>query len=227
MRKFLLLLLMPIAVLAQPGKKVKKIKPAPVKAVENKLVITGTITGLADKGIVKLMSADGKGTIVATAAADKNKFTLTTVLPEPAVYLLQLPPATDYVPVFAGNETITLTGNVNNLDGLVFKGSPSQADFAEYTALIQPLLVQVTDISQKASTGGVTDSLRTAYTIASQAILATADAFLNKKPSSPVSPLMLLVIKRYAPSGEYIAERYNRLTEQGKAGFMANCWGRR
>jgi peroxiredoxin len=229
MRKFLLILLMPLAVVAQPGKKTKpgKAKPAtvkPVKAMENKFVLSGTITDMPDKTEVSLMSSDGKGTILATAKSVKNKFSLSAVLPVTGIYLLQFPQQ-QAVPLFIGNETISATGDIHDVTNIKFKGSPTQDDFTAYTVIMQPLLEQSNAITQMASTGGVTDSLRTAYTNTSQGILAAADAFLNKKPASPVSALMLLVIKRFAPSGDYIEQRYNLLATQGKESFYGKMLG--
>jgi peroxiredoxin len=229
MRKFLLLLLMPLAVVAQPGKKAKqgKVKPAavkPVKAAENKLVLNGNITGLPDNAEVSIMSADGKGTILATAKAVKNKFRLSAVLPMTGIYLLQFPQQ-QIAPLFIGNETITVAGDIHDVANLKFKGSPTQDDFVEYTSIMQPLLEQSNAITQKASAGGVSDSLRTVFTNTTQGILAAADAFLNKKPASPVSALMLLVIKRFAPSGDYIEQRYNLLAAKSKESFYGQILG--
>jgi peroxiredoxin len=90
---------------------------------------------------------------------------------------------------------------------------------------MQPLLEQSNAITQKASAGTVTDSMRTAFTNTTQGILAAADAFLNKKPASPVSALMLLVIKRFAPSGDYIEQRYNLLAAENKESFYGKILG--
>jgi peroxiredoxin len=219
-------MLMPLAVVAQPGKKTKpgKAKPATVKAVEKKLILSGNITDMPDKTEVSLMSADGKGTILGTAKSVKNKFSLSAMLPMTGIYLLQFPQQ-QAVPMFIGNEKITATGDIHDVANLKFKGSPTQDDFAEYTSIMQPLLEQSNAINQQASGGGVTDSLRTAFTNTTQGILAAADAFLNKKPASPVSALMLLVVKRFAPSGDYIEQRYNLLATESKASFYGTMLG--
>ncbi len=229
MRKFLLVLLMPLAVVAQPGKKAKpgKAKPAvikPVKKAENKFVLSGTVTSMPDKTEISLMSSDGRGTILAATKSVKNKFSLSAALPETGIYLLQFPQQ-QAVPLFVGNESISATGDIHDVANLKFSGSASQDDFMEYSAIMQPLLEQSNNISQLASTAGVTDSLRTAYTNSTKDILAAADAFLSKKPASPVSPLMLLVVKRFAPSGEYIEQRYNLLAAEGKASFYGKMLG--
>ncbi len=229
MRKFLFILLMPLAVVAQPGKKTKpgKVKPAtvkPAKATEKKLVLSGNITDMPDNIEVSLMSSDGKGTLLATAKSAKNKFRLSALLPMEGIYLLQFPQQ-QVVPLFIGNEAITATGDIHDVANLKFNGSPTQDDFAEYTTIMQPLLEQSNTITQMASSGGVTDSLRKAYTNTTQGILAAADAFLNKKPASPVSALMLLVVKRFAPSGDYIEQRYSLLAAQGKESFYGKMLG--
>jgi peroxiredoxin len=220
MNKFLILLLMPICVLAQPGKKTKPAKAKPVaakrsKAVANQLTLNATITGLTDKTAVSLISSDGKSTVYATTMAVKNSFSLSAALPMTGIYLLQIGQQ-QQVPLFVGNETITAKGDIGNLNNLKFTGSSTQDDFSAYSGIMQPLLEQSNAISQQASTSGVTDSLRSAYTNTTQSILAAADAFMAKKPASPVTALMLLVIKRFAPSGDYIEQRYNMLAAESK-----------
>jgi peroxiredoxin len=224
---------MPLAVVAQPVKKVKpaKAKPTVAKTVKsvappvaNKLTINGDIAHMPDKTDISLVSADGKGTILATTKSVKDKFSISAVLPETSIYLLQFPQQQS-VPLFVGNEAITVTGDVHDVAKLTIKGSPTQDDFMEYSNIMQPLLEQSNAINQQAASGGITDSLRTAFTNTTQGILAAADAFLNKKPASPVSALMLLVIKRFAPSGDYMEQRYNLLASEGKASFFGKMLG--
>lgn len=210
MKKFLFAILMPLAVVAQPVKKTKPVKLAPVVKVGKELVINGTLLNLADNATVTLLSSDGGGGVMGTAKAKKQKFVIKAKLPEPAVYLLQLP-TQEMVPLFVSNDNITVTGDVNKVDDIKVKGSLLHNEFTEYTGLVQPYLEKSAALSQQASTMGVTDSLRAAYTSNNTGLLTAADAFLSKKPASPVSALMLLVIKRYAPSGDYIEERYGRL----------------
>lgn len=210
MKKLLFAILMPMALVAQPVKKTNPVKLAPVMKVGKALVINGSLLNLADNAAISLLSSDGRGGVLATTTAKKQKFTLKAQLPEPGVYLLQLP-SQEMLPLFVNNENITITGDVNKINDIKVKGSALHNDFAEYSTMIQPYLEKSAALSQQASTTGVTDSLRTAYTNNNMGLLAAADAFLNKKPASPVSALMLLVIKRYAPSGEYIEQRYDRL----------------
>jgi peroxiredoxin len=210
MKKLLFAILMPLAVVAQPVKKTKPVKLAPVVKIGKELVINGNLTNLADNAAVSLLSSDGKGGVLGSTTIKNQKFVLRAKLPEAGVYLLQMP-TQEMLPLFVNNENITVIGDANKINDIKVKGSPLHDEFAEYTVMIQPYLEKSAAITQQASTGGVTDSLRTAYTNNNLALLAAADAFLNKKPASPVSALMLLVIKRYAPSGDYIEQRYDLL----------------
>lgn len=210
MMKFLFALLMPLAVVAQPVKKTKPVKLAPVIKIGKELVVNGTLQNLADNVGVSLLSSDGKGGVLGSALVKKQKFLVKAKLPEAGIYFLQLP-SQEMVPLFVGNENITVTGDAKNINAIKVKGSPLHDEFAEYTSLIQPYLEKSAAITQQASNDGVTDSLRTAYTNNNLALLKAADVFLNKHTASPVSPLMLLVISRFSPTGDYIEQRFARL----------------
>jgi peroxiredoxin len=215
MKKWLLIGLLPLTVMAQkapkpkPGKAPKVTKTA-VAQPAGGLVVNGTVQGLADGMPISLIGSDGRGEVLATATVKKSKFQLKAKLPEPALYLLQLNPQQN-IPLFVGNETITVTGDANQPSGINVKGSPLHDEFTEYSTMMQPLLEESNNIAYKAQTGGVSDSLRKAYLANNTAILAAADAYLGKKPASPVSALLLLVVKRFAPAGDYIEKRYNGL----------------
>jgi peroxiredoxin len=215
MKKWLLIGLMPLTVVAQKAPKAKpgktaKAATATVKKVTEELIVNGSLKNLADNMPITLLSSDGRGGVLGSTTIKKGKFVLKAKLPEPAVYLLQLDPQ-QMVPLFVGNEAVTVTGDAKQPEAIQVTGSALHDAFADYSATMQPMLAKSDQLSRQASISGVTDSLRAAYTSNNAAILGAADAFLNKRPGSPVSALMLLVVKRFAPAGDYIETRYNNL----------------
>lgn len=216
MKKVLFILLMPLTLAAQPGTKgkTKPVKPkvAPVVKAAKELVVTADLKNLAENAAVSLMASDGSGNILGGALAKKGKFVIKAKLPEVGVYLLQLPNQ-QMIPLFVDNEAITVTGDATMLDEVKVKGSVVHDEFMEYSTLIQPLLTKDNELNAQAAASGVTDSLRIVYSANITKILTTADDFIGRKPASPVSALLLLVIKNrnYLPAGDYLELRYSRL----------------
>jgi peroxiredoxin len=205
MKKWLLIALLPLTAVAQKAPKAKpgkagKTANATVKKAIQELLINGTLRNLAEGMPITLLSSDGQGGVLASTTIRQGKFVLKAQLPEPAVYLLQLEPQ-QMIPLFVGNEAITLTGDAKQPDDIKVSGSPLHDAFMEYSSLIQPMLTKSEQLNSQAA----------AYTNNNTAILNTADAFLNNRTASPVSALMLLVIRRFAPAGDYIEKRYNSL----------------
>ena len=212
---------LPLFLSAQPVKS-KAVKPKAAKAVPATAAmwsLTGTITGVKDNSEVMVLSSDGANTIYITGKVVKGKFTLKSPLAGPAVYLLSFKDPEKIIPLFVDKGTMTIKGDINNTDALKVTGSALHDEFMEYTHLLEPFLNKGNELNQSAATKGVTDSLRQAFEANRTAMLTAADGFLKTKTSSPVSALMLLVITRYAPAGDYIAQRYGLLQGAAKDCF--------
>ncbi len=224
MRKIIicLFLIAPAALAAQTKIKTKP----PVKSVAaGQWSMAGTLKGLADNSAVSLLSSDGKSTVLAATKAVKGKFKLTAKLPETAVYLLNTASPAQNIPLFIGNEKTTVSGDIAKPEAIAVTGSAVHNDFVSYSAKMQPLLEQTNVLTQFASTRGVTDSLKQAYQQATMAIMMEAERFLLEKPASPVSPLLLLVVKRFSPGSDYIEQKYNQLQPAAQNSFYGRMLG--
>jgi peroxiredoxin len=223
MKKIVLFLLLPLTMLAQSKKAtttIKKINPGAA------LQINGNIAGLADNSTIKLLQADGSNKELASAVAVKNKFTINQKLANEGIYLLSFQQGAINIPVFVGNEKMSITGDINNKNQLVYKGSASQTDFLEYTKMMQPLMEEGNVINQMAAgPQGPTDSLRQAFEKVKNKILAKADVFLQSKSNAAISPLLLLIIKNYSPNEEYIKQRFDKLGNLAKQSYYGKLLG--
>jgi peroxiredoxin len=217
MKKIIIFLVLPFTLLAQNKKSTTTIKKTNSGAT---LQIIGNITGLLDNTAIKLLQADGSNKELATTVAVKNKFTINQKLVNEGVYLLVMQQGATTIPIFVGNEKLTITGDINNVSQLVYKGSASQNDFLDYTKMMQPLMLESNAINQLAAgPQGPTDSLKQAFEIVKNKILAQADVFLQTKSNSSISPLLLLIIKNYSPSETYIQQRFDKLGNLAKQSF--------
>jgi peroxiredoxin len=217
MKKIIIFLVLPFTLLAQNKKSTTTIKKTNPGAT---LQIIGNIVGLLDNTTIKLLQADGSNKELATTVALKNKFTINQKLVNEGVYLLAIQQGATTIPIFVGNEKLTITGDINNVTQLVYKGSASQNDFSDYTKMMQPLMLESNAINQLAAgPQGPTDSLKQAFEIVKNKILAQADVFLQTKSNSSISPLLLLIIKNYSPNEAYIQQRFDKLGTLAKQSF--------
>ena len=223
MKKFVWIVLFPFIASAQ---NVKKNKSAVTTANKTKgLVISGNLAGIADTAAISLLTADGNGFVLAKTKPVKGKFIVSVQLPATSIYLLSVSGIAATIPLFIGNEKLAVTGNITNPSEITYTGSATQNDFMLYSATMQPLLEQSNTLNQYASTNGVTDSLRQVYEGVRAQIINKADQFLNQKPASLVSPLVLLVIQRFAPSADYIEQQYNKFTTAVKKSVYGMALG--
>src|SRR3989442_172184 len=103
--------------------------PLGLLAQQKEFVITGTITGLADNSHVALTDLNKPTDTVAKAIVKKGSFVLKGKVEEPNLHQLNFDVAGKKALLFMGNEAITVKGNIDNVQQLQVKGSPTHNDF--------------------------------------------------------------------------------------------------
>lgn len=140
---FFVLFLFPGLVFAQKVKKVATKKTTVSKAVTKNekavtkpadgFIINGNITGLADGTSIQLLNGS-TGSPEGNTTVQKGKFTLTGKVASPDFRLITINGQPPYITIFADNSNITVTGNKENFERAVIKGSASHDDYAAFTA---------------------------------------------------------------------------------------------
>src|SRR6266498_1073766 len=92
--------------------------PAALLAQKKGFEITGTITGLAEKSRVTLTDLNRPTDTVARGVVTKGTFILKGIVEEPNLHQLNFDVAGKKAVLFMGNETITVKGNINNVQQL-------------------------------------------------------------------------------------------------------------
>jgi peroxiredoxin len=198
--------------------------PFTVFAQADGFVITGKITGLKDSSRVLL--TDGvDGRTVGSAIARNGGFTIKGKMQEPSVLRVNFPSYNNQgVDLFAGNEAVTINGDINNVQNAVVKASSLQEDFMVFKTTIVPYIVEIRSLANAINSGQFPqkrDSMMQAYNDARTKATSGTIQFIANKKSSQVSAFVLSVM---APLFNNIAEvevYYTTLAPAARKGVFA------
>ncbi len=114
-----------------------------------------------------------------------------------------------------GNETITIKGNIENVQQFAVKGSAVNNDFSDFQKIFNPLFQTLTTLNQKMySTPNrqPSDSLMAIYKQAYDATIVAIEKFVTDKKNSPVTPFMLVVTRELEQDPIKLETRFNQLS---------------
>jgi len=171
-------------------------------------IISGQVTGFSDGTPVSFLN-DQTGQPEKQTTIQGGKFVIKGKMEQPAFKGLIFANAQPLIPLFLDNSNIKVTGDKNALEKLVITGSPSHAQFIEYSEKLKPFAKLFS-----ADTQVEYDSL------AIREVKKICEDFVKKYPASYVSPLA--IIRLYQASGEGVKaeELYNLLTEEVKSSYL-------
>jgi peroxiredoxin len=196
--------------------------PVAVMAQQKGFVITGTITGLAENSRVTLVDLNKPTDTLARAKVTKGTFVLKGTVAEPNLHQLNFDVASKKSVLFMGNETITVKGNIENVQQFDVKGSTVNSDFLEFQKIFNPLFQTLTGLNQKMYSkpnAQPEDSVMAAYKATYDAIVGAIDKFVMEKKTSPVTPFLLVVTRELEQDPITLEKRFNLLTPAGQQGF--------
>ena len=179
--------------------------------------VEGHIRGIADKSVVTLTDANKPTDTLARTTVKAGVFVLTGQVTEPNLLILNLGSAKKKTSLFIGNETVALTGDVENLSAMQVKGSSSETDFLFFEQTFNPYFRQISQLSQLANSAeGVSkkDSIGNAYQIAVMSIQVKVDSFIQQRKSSYVSPFLLVVVNQLSDDIFLLERRYQGLSPE-------------
>lgn len=195
MQKFLLLLLFPVISFAQNT---------------NGFEIKAKIVGLKDSTKLSLKSGS-EGKVLASAISLGGEFVLRGKLENAELCILNFSGLTEMADFFINNESLTITGDINNLKALQFSGSETEADYLEFKNLLDPYKEKLNGLAGKINQEkdpNIRSSLMKDFTDLKQQVINAASDFMNKKPSSSVSPFVLYAISPLMDGGTPQLEPY-------------------
>jgi len=141
---------------------------------------------------------------------------------EPNLFELNLGSAKTKAPLFIGNDNLSISGSKEDIKGLTTKGSSSNDDFAQFQKDFNPFFVRINSVMQLAnSPAGAQhkDSLFQVYKRVADSTLNKLDQFISSKPSSFVSPFVLVVLNQLSEDVMAQQKRLASLSPEVQKGY--------
>jgi peroxiredoxin len=189
---------------------------------EARFAIIGDIKGLAENELVFLTDVSNPTDTLAQGRAKNGHFVLNGHVQEPNLFELNLGSAKTKTPLFMGNDNISISGTKEDVKGLTAKGSSSNDDFVQFQKEFNPFFTRINGIMQVAnSPAGAPhkDSLFSVYKRVADSTLKELDQFIASRPSSYVSPFVLVVLNQLSEDVMAQEKRLASLTADVQKGY--------
>jgi hypothetical protein len=176
-----------------------------------KLQINGDLKNVPEGATVSLI--DGMANkVIDSSKVIGGKFALSAQIDNPSIYVLGFGPASK-IPVFVGNDQLTITGDLAKSDAIEYKGSVSQDLYITYMKTLTPKIQALFGAKSLAgSPAGAKskDSLDKQIEKSEAEITSSITDLLKTNSKSPVSTLFLIQTTNFVPYiKDHIADLYH------------------
>jgi peroxiredoxin len=179
--------------------------------------LEGHVKGLAEKSLVSMTDANKPTDTLARGIVKGGVFILNGQLNEPSLVILNFSSAQKKSSLFIGNESVTVEGDIENLNAMQARGSVSETDFILFEQTFNNYFTQLNQLSQLSNAPDASskrDSIGQAYQKVSMEIQSKVDYFIQQKKSSYVSPFLLVVVNQLSDDVFLLERRYNSLSPE-------------
>lgn len=188
------------------------------------LNLQGKLTNVKDASTVSLIDGVTSKELISGKSV-AGSFSLQTQLEYPSLLILSIEGLAQKIPVFVGNENVSIEGDVQNPASLNVVGSASHDVYNVYMNSLNPMMMPYVLNMQAAAqetNKAKKDSLNSAAAIQSKEIIATFNTLYKDNATSPVTTLMLLQFSNIFPEiKENLATIYEALAPSAKKGPFA------
>jgi peroxiredoxin len=190
-----------------------------------KLQIAGDLKNVPEGATVSLI--DGMANkVIDSSKSVGGKFTLRAKIENPSIYVLGFAGLPAKIPVFVGNDQMTVSGDIQKAELIEYKGSASQDLYLSYMKTLTPKIQGLFgDKSLVASPAGskAKDSIAKEIELKEADIAKTVTDLIKSNNKSPVSTLFLIQTANFAPYiKDHIADMYALLDGPAKKGPFAD-----
>src|ERR1700722_14956590 len=168
-------------------------------AVEPRFVINGRVAGVPDGSKVCVTDVSNQTDTVAYAEVKGGAFVLAGHVSEPNLYEVNFLAASKKIPLFIGNDKISLSGTIEDMKGIKVTGSPSNDDFMEFQSAFNPYFARlnvVMGMLHSPEGASKQDSLYRVLRSLTDSVFVALDGFVQRKPGSFVSAFALIVVNQ-------------------------------
>ena len=188
------------------------------------LNLQGKLTNVKDASTVSLIDGVTSKELISGKSVGGG-FSLQTHLEYPSLLILSIEGLAQKIPVFVGNENVSIEGDVQNLASINITGSVSHDVYNVYMNSLNPLMMPYVLNMQAAgqeANKAKKDSLNSVAATQSKEIIATFNTLYKTNATSPVTTLMLLQFSNIFPEiKENLATIYEALAPSAKKGPFA------
>ncbi|MET0635387.1 MAG: TlpA disulfide reductase family protein [Chitinophagaceae bacterium] len=187
---------------------------------QSQLTLEGKITGLKDNTVVVLTDANRPTDTLGKAISLKGSFIIKSQLKEPTIVNLVLGEGRTAM-TFLDNSKIKVTGDINKLNQLVYKGSETPNDFKAFQENFEGLFTTLNRNGQLVQSGQGNDSIMQVISRTRDSVEVRVDQFINKRRSSPVSAFILAITMQLNNDLAKTETRYMKLKPEA----LKNTYG--
>jgi peroxiredoxin len=188
------------------------------------LNLQGKLTNVKEASIVSLIDGVTSKELV-SAKTVAGSFNLQTQLEYPSLLILSIDGQSQKIPVFVGNENVTIEGDFENLASINITGSVNHDVYNVYMNALNPKMMPYVLNMQAASqetNKAKKDSINIEAESQAKEIVATFTNLYKANPASPVTTLILLQFSNIFPEiKENLATIYESLEPSAKKGPFA------
>jgi peroxiredoxin len=188
------------------------------------LNLQGKLTNVKDASTVSLIDGVTSKELISGKSVGSG-FSLQTQLEYPSLLILSIEGLAQKIPVFVGNENVSIEGDVQNIASINITGSLSHDVYNVYMNSLNPLMMPYVLNMQAAgqeANKAKKDSLNSVAATQSKEIIATFNTLYKTNATSPVTTLMLLQFSNIFPEiKENLATIYEALAPSAKKGPFA------
>jgi thiol-disulfide isomerase/thioredoxin len=191
---------------------------------EPRFIINGQVAGVPDSTGVCLTDVSNQMDTVSYAVVRGGVFVLAGHVSEPNLYEVNFVAARKKIPLFIGNDKISLSGTIEDLKGIKVTGSPSNDDFMDFQSTFNPYFLRLNQVmGMLHGTEGANkqDSLNRALHNLTDSVFTVLDGFLQRKPNSYVSAFVLIVVNQLTEDAVAQERRLHSLSPAVRQGYYA------
>ena len=188
------------------------------------LQINGDIKNLPEGTTVSLIDGMANKVVDSTKIV-AGKFKLTNKVMDPSIFVIGFTGLQAKIPVFVGNDQLTITGDFKQPNGFEYKGSASQDLYLNYMKALTPKIESLfaTKSLITNATAATKDSLTQQADSKEADLSNTIVNLLKTNNQSPVSTLFLIQTANFVTYvKDHIADLYSLLEGQAKKGPFAD-----
>jgi thiol-disulfide isomerase/thioredoxin len=192
---------------------------------EPRFVINGRVAGVPDSSMVCITEETSSQVDTLSYAVVKGgAFVLAGHVSEPNFYFVNFLAARKKIPLFIGNDKMTMSGAIEDMNGIKVTGSPSADDFTEFQTTFNSVFNRLNSVMmQLRSPEGANkqDSLYRERNHLVDTIIVAMDRFVQRKPNSYVSAFGLYLVNQLTEDVAAQERRLQSLSAEVRQGSYA------